>query len=142
MLDEIKKRFVNEIKLRGYDDRYIDRNEEREILQVAIQLGINIENARASLAEVCDQEGYVLEGHILRIVRSKVEAAMGNDGQIDKQEYDDIVATAREAMQGKKGDREVRRMVVQLMEDTGNNKIRRSWFSNWYKAEKQDLGLI
>ena len=39
-LDEIKKRFVNEIKLRAYDDQYVDRDEEREILQIAVQLGV------------------------------------------------------------------------------------------------------
>ena len=42
-IDDIKKRFVNEIKLRAYDDKYIDKNEEREILQIAIQLGVSIE---------------------------------------------------------------------------------------------------
>ena len=40
-IDDIKKRFVNEIKLRAYDDKYIDKNEEREILQIAIQLGVS-----------------------------------------------------------------------------------------------------
>ena len=47
--DEIKKRFVSEIELRGYDDKYIDRNEEREILQIAIQLGVSIDSARLAL---------------------------------------------------------------------------------------------
>ena len=39
-LDEVKKRFVEEVKLRAYDDKYIDKNEEREILQIAIQQGV------------------------------------------------------------------------------------------------------
>ena len=30
-VEDIKKRFVEEIKLRAYDDKYIDKNEEREI---------------------------------------------------------------------------------------------------------------
>ena len=43
--DDIKKRIVNEIKARAYDDKYVDRGEEREIIQIAIQLGVTVENA-------------------------------------------------------------------------------------------------
>ena len=28
-LDEVKRQFVEQVKLRGYDDKYIDHNEER-----------------------------------------------------------------------------------------------------------------
>ena len=43
-IDDVKKRFVSEIKLRAYDDKYIDKGEEREILQIAIQLGVSIDS--------------------------------------------------------------------------------------------------
>ena len=39
-LDDIKKRIVNEIKARAYHDKYIDRGEELETIQIAIQLGV------------------------------------------------------------------------------------------------------
>ena len=38
-LDELKRQFVEQVKLRAYDDKYIDRNEEREILQLALAAG-------------------------------------------------------------------------------------------------------
>ena len=60
-MEEVKKRFAEEIKLRGYDDKYIDKNEEREILQFAIAQGISIDTARAALAQVCDHDDYILE---------------------------------------------------------------------------------
>src|SRR5215212_3772783 len=65
-LDDIKKRFVDEIKLRAYDDKYVDKNEEREILQVAIAQGISIDSARSALAQVCEHQGYVLESSLLK----------------------------------------------------------------------------
>ena len=34
-LEDVKKRFVEEVKLRAFDDKYIDKTEEREILQIA-----------------------------------------------------------------------------------------------------------
>jgi hypothetical protein len=140
--EEIKTRFVGEIKLRGYEDRYIDRNEEREILQIAIQLGVNLDAARADLAEVCAAEGYVLETAILKVIREQVEAAAANDGRIDRAEFDLILSNARATVAGKRTDRQVKTLLVQVMEDTGNNRVRRGWFTNWYAALKKELGIV
>ena len=69
-LDDLKRRFVDEIKLRAYDDKYIDRNEEREILQIAIQQGISIDSARHALFQVCEHEGYVIESSLLKLIKA------------------------------------------------------------------------
>jgi len=140
-IEEVKKRFVNEIKLRAYDDKYVDRNEEREILQVAIQLGVSIDSARTALAQVCDEAGYVLESGVLKAIRDNVEAAAGNDGKIDQKEFEMIFAQAKKAMQGKRNDIQIKKMIVQVMEDTGNTKVKTGWFSDWYTTMKKDLGM-
>ena len=140
-VDEIKKRFVNEIKLRAYDDKYIDKNEEREILQISIQLGVSIDSARTALIQVCEENGYIIESIVLKSIKEQVETAAGNDGMVDQKEFDLIFQNTRRQMQGKKNDREIKRMIVTVMEDTGNNKIKKGWFSNWYLALKQDLGI-
>ena len=140
-LDEIKKRFVNEIKLRAYDDKYIDKGEEREILQIAIQLGVSIDSARSALIQVCDENNYVMETVVLKQIKDQIEAAAGNDGMVDQKEFDLIFANIRRSMQNKKNDREVKRMIVTVMEETGNNKVKKGWFSNWYATLKQDLGM-
>jgi hypothetical protein len=140
-IDEIKKRFVNEIKLRAYDDRYIDRNEEREILQIAIQLGVSIDSARMALVQVCEEQGYVIEMAVVRQIKEQLEAAAGDDGMIDQKEFDLVFQNIKRQMQGKKGDREVKKMIVTVMEDTGNNKVKKGWFSNWYLTLKQDLEM-
>ena len=140
-IEEIKKRYVNEIKLRAYDDKYIDKNEEREILQIAIQLGVSIDSARSALIQVCDEHSYVLETQILKQIKDQVENAAGNDGRVDQKEFDLIVGNIKRAIQGKKNDREVKKMIVQIMEDTGNNKVKTGWFSDWYTAMKRDLGM-
>lgn len=140
-IDEIKKRFVNEIKLRAYDDKYIDKNEEREILQIAIQLGVSIDSARAALVQVCDENDYVMESQLLKQIKDQVEAAAGNDGRIDQKEFDMIFAAVKRAAKSRKNDREIKKMIVQVMEDTGNNKVKTGWFSDWYAALKKDLGI-
>ncbi|MCZ2343826.1 MAG: hypothetical protein LC104_18815 [Bacteroidales bacterium] len=140
-VEDIKKRFQNEIKLRAYDDKYVDKNEEREILQIAIQLGVNIDSARSALASVCEDNGYILESAILKNVRDQVEAAAGDDGKVDQKEFDIIFQNAKRAMQGKKNDRQIKIMIVQVMEESGNNKVKTGWFSDWYAAMKKDLGI-
>jgi len=140
-LDDIKKRIVNEIKLRGYEDKYVDRGEEREILQIAIQLGVSIESARAALVQGCEESNYVLESAIVKQIKDQIETASGNDGIVDQKEFEMIFANVKKAMQGKKNDREIKKMIVTVMEETGNNKIKRGWFSNWYATLKQELGM-
>jgi hypothetical protein len=140
-LEEVKKRFVNEIKLRAYDDKYIDKNEEREILQIAIQFGVNIDSARGALVQVCDEHGYVVESVLLKQIKDQVEAAAGNDGRVDQREFDMIFNTVRKSAQGKKSDRDIKKMIVQVMEESGNNKVKTGWFSDWYSALKKDLGM-
>ena len=140
-LDDIKTRFIDEIKLRAYDDRYIDRNEEREILQIAIQQGIGIDAARAALAQVCEQEGYVLESALWRFLKEQAEAAAGPGRRLDQPAFDRIVQNAQEAAQGRRTERDLKKMVVTVMEDTGIERAKSGWFTDWYAAVKRDLGM-
>jgi hypothetical protein len=140
-IEEIKKRYVNEIKLRAYDDKYIDRNEEREILQIAIQMGVSIESARSALIQVCDEHSYIMESQIVKQIKDQVETAAGNDGKVDQKEFDLIFGNIKRAVQSKKNDREIKKMIVTVMEETGNNKVKTGWFSDWYTALKRDLGM-
>jgi hypothetical protein len=139
--EEIKKRFVNEIKLRAYDDKYIDKNEEREILQIAIQHGISIETARATLIQVCSENSYAIESVILKQIKDQIESFAGNEGMMELKEFESIVGNVKKSMQGQKNVREIKRLVIQVMENTANNKIRRGWFTNWYSSLKRDLGM-
>ena len=140
-LDDVKRQFVEQVKLRAYDDKYIDKNEEREILQIAIQLGVSIESARMALVQVCEEHGYVVESQVLKMIKDQVESAFGNDGKIDQKEFDLIFVNIRRAAQSKKNDREIKKMIVNVMEETGLNKVKTGWFSNWYSRVKKEVGL-
>lgn len=139
---EIKKRFLKEIELRGYDDKFIDRNEEREILQLAIQLGVNIDSARLALQQVCFDLDYVQESQVARLMRDQLNAALGNDGKVDRKEFDLVFATVQQAMKGRKTDTEIRKMMVNLLEESGQARIKTGWFTDWYAAMKRELGLV
>lgn len=138
--DDVKKRFCEEVKLRGYDDKYIDRKEEKEILQMAVKDNVSIESARAALAQVCEASDYVLESRALQTVEDALATFAENDGQVDEKEYKDAVTICAKATKGKKTSTECKRFVLTIMEDR-SYKSKTGWFSNWYKNERQGVGL-
>jgi hypothetical protein len=139
-LDDVKKRFVEEVKLRAYDDRYIDRNEEREILQIALQAGITVDSARAALAQVCEANGYVLESRVMQQIRDLIEIQAANDGKIDEKEFKDAVALCLKATQGKRTEIQCKRMVIQVIDDNAY-KVKTGLFSNWFARVKKEVGM-
>lgn len=137
---EMKKRFVEEIKLRGYDDKYIDRKEEREILQIAIQAGITVDSARAALAQVCEAQSFVLETAVISRLKDVIDTSASNDGKVDEKEFNDAVLNCKKWTQGKKNDIQCKKMVVEIiMENT--YKTSTGWFSSWFDRVKKEVGL-
>jgi hypothetical protein len=138
-LDEIKKQFVEQVKLRAYDDKYIDKGEEREILQIALQQGVTVDSARQALAQVCENNGYVLESKALTQIKDLIDTFAQNDGKIDQKEFNDSVATLKKATQGKRNDNQLKRMVIEVIEDNGY-KVKQGMFNHWYDVVKKEVG--
>jgi len=138
-LDDIKRQFVEQVKLRAYDDKYIDKTEEREILQLALQQGVTVDSARSALAQVCENNGYVLESSVLTAIKELIEQFATNDGQIDEKEFNDAVAICKKKTQGKKNDVACKRMVIEVIDDNAY-KVKTGWFSNWYAKIKKEVG--
>jgi hypothetical protein len=139
-LDEVKRQFVEQVKLRAYDDKYIDKNEEREILQMALQYGVTVDSARAALAQVCESQGYVLESVALKAVKEMIDIQAANDGKIDEKEFGDAVALLKVRTEGKKNDIQCKRMVIEIIEDN-SYKIKTGLFSNWFSRVKKEVGM-
>jgi len=139
-LDEVKRQFVEQVKLRAYDDKYIDKAEEREILQIALQQGVTFDSARAALTQVCENNGYVLESKVLVQIKELIEQFAGNDGKVDEKEFTDAVAICKKACQGKKNDVQCKRMVIEIIEEN-SYKVKTGFFSNWYNRVKREVGM-
>jgi hypothetical protein len=139
-LDEVKRQFVEQVKLRAYDDRYIDKAEEREILQIALQQGVTVDSARAALAQVCESNDYVLESVALKAVKEMIDIQAGNDGKIDEKEFNDALSLLKVRTKGKKNDVQCKRMVCELI-DENSYKVKTGLFSNWYARVKKEVGL-
>lgn len=138
--DDIRTEFRNQVRLRAYEDKYIDRQEEREIMQVAISRGCNVDNARSYLQQVCENQGYILESQLIREVKSLLEIQAGNDGKIDRKEFDDAVSLARRKCEGKRTETQIKKMVCELIMD-GSFKTTTGWLSSWFNTIKREVGL-
>ena len=139
-LEEVKKRFVEEVKLRAYDDKYIDKNEEREILQIALQQGVGVDGARAALAQVCDQNGYVLESKVLSEIKDLIDTFANNDGVVSEKEFNDSVTQLKKRCQGKRNDIQCKKMIIEIIEDN-SYKVKTGLFSNWFTRVKREVGM-
>jgi hypothetical protein len=139
-LDAIKKKFVEEVKLRAFDDKYVDRAEEKEILRSAIDMGVSVDSARGALVQVCEMNGYVLESHALKQVKDMMETFATNDGKIDEKEFKDAVSICKKVTQGKKTDVQCKRMVLEIMQEN-SYQARTGWLSNWHSAAKKEVGM-
>lgn len=100
-IEDLKRRLVEEVKLRGFDDRYIDRQEEKEILKTAIGQGLTLDAARSVLQQVCERSDYVIESVLDQKAKEMLDQFANNDGHIDKKEFDDTVAILYKASKGR-----------------------------------------
>jgi hypothetical protein len=133
--DDLQGLCVAQIRLRSYDERYIDENDEREILEIIGQQGAAPDSARNTLFEVCDRHNYVLESRVLADLKDRIATA-----KIDEKEFNDAVASSKKRLRGKKDEMQVRRLVVEIIEENGF-KVRTGMFWNWYAKVKKEVGL-
>jgi hypothetical protein len=137
--DAIQQRFIDEINQRGSDDKYIDKNEEREILQIAIHQGIGIEAGRFALGEVCSRNGYLLESDLVKSVRERCQAATVEGRKIDRTTFEGLMNDLRTAVQGRRDDRELMKLIVTVIEDN-DLKVNTGRVFNWYRGVKRQVG--
>lgn len=114
---ENHRQFVEFIKLQVFDDGFLDRREEKEILEKGIQLGISIESGLAIITQLAGSKGFVVERLANERAKQILTQFAHNDGKIDKKEFDDAVALYQSDTKGKVREDEVRRRIKQLILD-------------------------
>jgi hypothetical protein len=138
--EELTKRFLDEIKLRAYDDKYVDRREEREILQYAISAGIDLEVARQSFLEACRQKGFLVESTLLAQVREELRTYQQQSTRLQKQQVDSVIASLHQKVHGILSLADCTRLIIEAVE-CGDFRIQKGWFSNWFADLKKETGL-
>jgi hypothetical protein len=122
--EELAARFRREIDRRGTDDKFIDLDEERELVLIAVAYGYEPQKARDTLAGVCGERGYVRERELRDRVREAL-AARG-DSPLRRRDFARLVA----ALSGRPA-ADLRKLVAQEVADAGVP-VRSRWPFNWW----------
>lgn len=133
--ETIKNQFVEFIKLQAFDDQFIDKNEEKRIIEVGVKNGMSVEESLSVLREVGQQKGLVIEREVEERTKEFLHKAATNDGKVSKKEFDDAVELFKKAIQGKVREPEIKQRLKQIMLDKGWKAKEGllsggSWFSN------------
>jgi hypothetical protein len=133
-LEDVKRRFVEEIKLRAFDDRFVDKPEEMEILKIAVGQGVSVDSARSALRQVCEANDFVLESVLDEKAKEMLDQ-FAQDGQVDKKEFDDTVAVLSRAAKDRLSTAQLAKKAKEIMV-AGGMKPRQgvfkggSWFND------------
>lgn len=133
--EEVEKQFAEYVKLRGYDDKFIDRQEESSLLENGIGQGLALQEARGIFFKICEENGYVTERDIDEKIKDMLGQFAMNDGKVDKKEFFDTVAIAQNMSKGKMPEPKCKKKVKDILLDNGWN-VREgflkggSWFSD------------
>ncbi|BAP56138.1 hypothetical protein THII_1841 [Thioploca ingrica] len=132
---DVKKAFVDYIMLQVFDDKYIDRKEEKKILEEGIKKGIGVEEGLAIIRQVAADKGLVLEREAEERAKEMLERFATNDGKVDKKEFEDTLAIFKSASKNKIPEPEMKKRLKNMMEENGWKAKEGGLFgSKWYSA--------
>jgi Ca2+-binding EF-hand superfamily protein len=133
--EETKKHFVDYIMLQVFDDQYIDRQEEKKILEEGIKKGFSVEEGLAIIRQVAQDKGLALERNAEERAKEMLETFATNDGKVDKKEFENALGILKKHSKGKIPEPEMKRRLKKMMEDNGWQAKEGGLFgSKWYSA--------
>ncbi|WP_069473091.1 hypothetical protein, partial [Candidatus Marithrix sp. Canyon 246] len=98
--EEIRQQFIEFIKGQAFDDQYIDRQEEKRIVEVGIKNEISVEESLSLIQQVVTEKGLVLERQTEDHVKDTLET-FASDGKVDKKEFEDALTIFKKLTKGK-----------------------------------------
>jgi hypothetical protein len=133
--EAIQKQFIEYIKSKAFDDQYIDREEEKKILEVGIKNGITVDESLSLVRQVASQMGWVIERDAEDQAKQFLESATRDDGKISKKEFENAVILFKKATKGKIIEPEMKKRLKKMMEDNAWKAKEGGLFgSKWYSA--------
>ena len=139
--DLIKNDLIEAIRLRGKSDSYIDRSEEREILQFALQKGLMLDQGHQVLLEVCKQSNYIMESHLLEDLLEQIKSFAKGGNCLTEKFFLELTKMLLSNSKGYLQPQNAQEMIVALIEDNGFE-IETGFFgNNWFLKIKKSLNL-
>ncbi len=87
-----RQQFVEHIKIQAYDDNFIDRQEERNLLERAVGMGLGADEAMAVIREVAEDKGFVVERDLEDRATERLAQAASDKKGLEKKEFDEVLS--------------------------------------------------
>jgi hypothetical protein len=129
-------RFAEVVKLNGLDNRLIDRNQERRLLEEGIgRFGLTLDEARGTLHTVATDNNYVFESQIAQRMQQILAREAGKKGRIRKGQFNKAAETFRDFSDQNVSTADARRRVKQIMKENGWTPVGNGPFRSkrWFK---------
>jgi hypothetical protein len=131
--DEARKQFVNYIMLQVFDDQYIDRQEEKKILEEGVRNGLSIDEGLSIMRQVASEKGFALERDAEERAKEMLDTFASNDGKVDKKEFQDAINIFKTHSKGKLPEHEMKKRLKNMMLANGWVAKEGGFFgSKWY----------
>jgi Flp pilus assembly CpaF family ATPase len=114
------RRFADLVKLQGVGSRFLDREQERRLLEEGVtKFGLTLDEARGTLRAVADDNGYVFESEAGRRVEQVMSRHAGKRGLVSRRQFRATAQVLRDFSDNAITEPEARRRVKQIMIDNG-----------------------
>lgn len=90
-------RWIETIRLRAYDNPYLNKAAEKDLLRDAIDHGLTLDDSRQLLLQVCEQKRYALESHLELQATQILEPCIEQKQAIDHDCFNNAVAMVQQA---------------------------------------------
>ncbi|OQW94949.1 MAG: hypothetical protein BWK79_04125 [Beggiatoa sp. IS2] len=133
--EQQRKQFLDYVLLQVFDDQYLDRKEEKRILEEGLKQGIGLEDGLALIRSAATKKGFVIERDIEDRAKELLSQFARNDGQIDKKEFQDAVGMFQNACKGRIPPPEIQKRLKKMILDNGWKAKEGGLFgSKWFSA--------
>jgi DNA-binding transcriptional MerR regulator len=136
----LKQELMRIIKDRAHRDFYIDSDEEREILQFALQKGMTLEQGNEILHKVCQDESYLVESCVLEETAAQLKSFFDVEMCITEKNFQKVLADLESKTGRFVPGKDWRQQIVSMIEENGYP-TKPGWFKDWFLVVKKDLGL-
>ena len=134
MSDAARKQLVDYIMLKVYDDQYIDRQEERQILEMGIKKGLTVDEGLSLIQQLASEKGFVIEREAEEKAQEVLEQFATNDGVVDQKEFQNALSLFKKLTKGKRPEPELKRRLKSMMQENNwkakeGGLFGKKWFS-------------
>ena len=118
--DDSGKRFADLVKLSGLGRRFLDKAQERRLLEEGVtKFGLTLDEARGVLRSVAEDNSYVFESEAGKRIEQVLGRHAGKSGMISRRQFRRTAEVLRDFSENTIGEAEARRQLKRIMIDNG-----------------------